>query len=110
MKLLLDQNLSQRLIPRLAPLFPGSMHVKDFGLTGNDDERIWQLAAAEGYALVSKDSDFLYRGLVRGHPPKLVCIRVGNCSTRQLGDLIVTHAEQIEDFLADPDKSVLSLG
>ncbi len=39
MKLLFDQNLSQRLISSLSDYFPHSKHVKDFGLTGDDDYR-----------------------------------------------------------------------
>ena len=81
MKLLLDQDLSQRLAPRLASHFPESKHVKDFALTGDDDERIWRFAADEGAVLVSRDSDFFYRSLLRGHPPKFIYIRAGNCST-----------------------------
>lgn len=48
MKLLLDQNLSQRIITKLPSAFEGSKHVKDYGLTGDDDEAIWLLAAGEG--------------------------------------------------------------
>jgi predicted nuclease of predicted toxin-antitoxin system len=33
MKLLLDQNLSYKLIPLLLAAFPGSKHVRDFSLT-----------------------------------------------------------------------------
>ena len=33
MKLLLDQNLSDRIISRISDLFPGSTHVKAVGLT-----------------------------------------------------------------------------
>ena len=110
MKLLLDQNLSQRLIPRLVLHFPESKHVKDFALTGDDDERIWRVAADEGFVLVSKDSDFLYRSLLRGHPPKFIYIRAGNCSTTHILDLLVTHVEHIEVFVADAGESVMCLG
>ena len=110
MKLLLDQNLSQRLLPRLMAHFPESKHVKDFGLTGDDDERIWQFAAQEGYILISKDSDFFYRSLLRGHPPKFVYVQAGNCSSSHILDLLLGHAEQIEAFLADDSESVLCLG
>ena len=110
MRLLLDQNLSQRLIPRLNHLFPESRHVKDFGLTGDDDERIWRFAGEEGFVLVSKDSDFLYRGLLRGHPPKFIYVRAGNCSSAHIADLILAHSEQIEAFVADASESVLCLG
>lgn len=110
MRLLLDQNLSQRLLPRLDPCFPGSKHVKDFGLTGDDDERIWRFAAAEGFILVSKDADFFYRGLLRAHPPKFIYVRAGNCSSALIADLLIGHAEQIEAFTADGTESVLCVG
>ena len=110
MRLLLDQNLSQRLIPKLATSFPGSKHVKDFGLTGDDDERIWGVAAHEGFILISKDSDFYYRSLMRGHPPKFVYVRAGNCSTGQIADMVNAHVGQIKAFAADAEESVLFLG
>jgi predicted nuclease of predicted toxin-antitoxin system len=47
-KALLDLNLSFRLVDIVLPQFPGSRHVKDFGLTGDDDERIWTLPRRKG--------------------------------------------------------------
>jgi predicted nuclease of predicted toxin-antitoxin system len=44
---------------------------------------------------------------VRGHPPKVICIRAGNCSTERIADLLVAHAEQLEAFLVDSGESVL---
>jgi len=44
MKLLFDQNLSFKLAPILDFVFSGSKNIKGFGLTGQDDEAIWQLA------------------------------------------------------------------
>jgi len=54
MKLLLDQNLSFKLIGKLCKFFPGSKHVKDFGLIGSDDEAIWRLAADQRFIIVTK--------------------------------------------------------
>ena len=45
MKLLLDQNLSHRLLRDIGSAFPGSQHVADFNLTAEDDEIVWRLAA-----------------------------------------------------------------
>lgn len=63
MKALVDQNLSFRLVEILLPRFPGTCHVRDVGLAGEDDERIWQFAKAEGFVIVTKDNVFL-RGLL----------------------------------------------
>jgi predicted nuclease of predicted toxin-antitoxin system len=107
MKLLLDQNLSFKLVPALDQAFPGSKHVKDFRLTGKDDAAIWQLAADQDFIIVSKDSDFLHRSLVRGHPPKVIQLRVGNCSTQHIQNLLTREEPVIKDFLADPTEAIL---
>ena len=82
MKALIDQNLSFRLVDNVLPDFPGSCHVRDVGLAGEDDERIWQFAKNQGFVIITKDNDFLARALVRGHPPQVIQICLGNVSTR----------------------------
>ena len=107
MKLVLDQNLSFKLIPSLNQTFPGSKHVKDFGLTGRDDEAIWELAADQDFAIVSKDSDFLHKSLLRGHPPKVIQLQVGNCSTQHLRNLFIRDENIIKEFLSNPTEALL---
>ncbi|MDA0739634.1 MAG: DUF5615 family PIN-like protein [Nitrospirae bacterium] len=96
MKLVLDQNLSFKLPPSLDQAFPGSTHVKDFGLTGNDDEAIWKLAKDNNFTIVSKDSDFLHRSLLLGHPPKVIQLRVGNCPTQHIRELFAREEKTIK--------------
>jgi predicted nuclease of predicted toxin-antitoxin system len=71
-KLLLDENLSPRLVKLLADAYPGSVHVSEAGLRGAADQRIWEHARAAGYTIVSKDDDFRQRSLFEGTPPKVV--------------------------------------
>jgi predicted nuclease of predicted toxin-antitoxin system len=99
--------LSFKLVPALSSEFPGSKHLKDFSLTREQDEPIWSFAAKNGFTIVSKDSDFVHLSMVRGHPPKVVHIRLGNCTTKRLTDLLVSDAQTIKDFIADPDESFL---
>jgi predicted nuclease of predicted toxin-antitoxin system len=110
MKLLFDQNLSFKLSPILDSVFPGSQHVKDFGLTGNDDEVIWQLALEKCFVIVSKDSDFFHRSLLRGHPPKVIQVRVGNCSTQHIRDLFTREESTIKEFLNNSKEALLIIG
>ena len=77
MKLLLDQNLSLRLVREFQDLFPGSLHVREAGLDRAGDDVVWAHARRENYMIVSKDSDFQQRSLLHGPPPKCVWIRVG---------------------------------
>ncbi len=46
MKLLLDENLSRRIVPYLQAAFPGSSQVALLGLESKSDSEIWQYAAA----------------------------------------------------------------
>ncbi|GJL55344.1 MAG: hypothetical protein NPIRA02_24760 [Nitrospirales bacterium] len=96
MKLVLDQNLSYKLVLSLDLQYPGSKHVKDLGLTGDDDEAIWKFASDYQFAIVSKDSDFLHRSLLLGHPPKVIQLRIGNCSTRYIQDLFIREEPVIK--------------
>lgn len=109
MKLLFDENLSPRLARDLAEQFPGSAHVRECGLLGHSDEEVWDHARAHGFTLVSKDSDFQQRSFIYGPPPKLVWLRIGNCTRQQVIDLITTHETDIRAFDADAFESVLVL-
>jgi predicted nuclease of predicted toxin-antitoxin system len=63
MRLLLDENLSHRILLEIADLFPGSAHVKTHDLLRTDDEKIWDFAKRKGFAIISKDSDSISAAL-----------------------------------------------
>ncbi len=109
MKLLFDQNLSPRLIADLADLFPGSLHVRDAELARADDESVWRFALERGLAIVTKDSDFQERSQIADSAPRVVWIRRGNCSTRDVALLLRNHASRIEALERDPDARFLIL-
>jgi len=108
-KLLFDQNLSPWLCRRLADQFPDSVHVREIGLRDAEAAVIWDYAAKHGFAIVTKDADFRQRSFVLDHPPKIVWLRLGNSSTNAIEALIRDRATQIEEFLADEEKSFLNL-
>jgi predicted nuclease of predicted toxin-antitoxin system len=58
MKLLIDQNLSRRLVEILAADFPDTKHVLHLGMEKKEDTEIWDFAAANDFVIVSKDKDF----------------------------------------------------
>ncbi len=109
MKLLFDENLSPRLVTALSDLFPETTHVDRLGLGSEPDPVIWEYAKTHGYILVSKDSDFHERSLLYGHPPKVVWIRRGNCSVRQIELILRTKASDIERLEADGEMTYLIL-
>ena len=65
MKLLFDQNLSPSLVTALADLHPQSAHVRDIGLARAPDRIVWDHAAENGFAIVSKDEDFHHLSFLR---------------------------------------------
>ncbi|MBZ5492992.1 MAG: DUF5615 family PIN-like protein [Acidobacteriia bacterium] len=105
MKLLFDQNLSYKLVRSLSDEFPGSAHVRDLGLASAIDIEVWEYAKQFGFTIVSKDTDFSQRGFLFGPPPKVIWIRLGNCSTKEIQDVLLSYAAEIRQFGLDPDSS-----
>jgi predicted nuclease of predicted toxin-antitoxin system len=108
-KLLFDENLSQRLAQTLTDVFPHCNHVTAIGLRGADDRSIWEHARKEDFAIVSKDADFRERGFLEGAPPKVIWLDVGNAGTTAIADLIRRQRDRINDFGESKESSVLIL-
>jgi predicted nuclease of predicted toxin-antitoxin system len=108
-KLLFDENLSARLVHLLENDFPESAHVDDVGLRGGSDEEIWTFSAAKGYVIVSKDSDFRQMSFVRGSPPKVVWLDIGNSGTREIAIFLKEKSSVLHAFNHDKDSSFLEL-
>ena len=103
-----DQNLS-RLVSLLADVFPDSTHVALVGLDTASDREIWTYAAENDYVIVSKGPDFGQLAFLCGAPPKVIWLRVGNQSTKPIGDLLRSHAELIAAFVRSDSEAVLVL-
>jgi predicted nuclease of predicted toxin-antitoxin system len=108
-KLLFDQNLAPALVTRLADLFPGSEHVDHLGLGMATDRTVWDYARDKGLTLVTKDADFGEFVMLHGFPPKVLWLRIGNCTTDQVEALLRLHHDTIEEFGVDPSAGILSL-
>lgn len=109
MKLLFDENLSPALPRRVADLFPDSVHVRDVGMKATNDPVVWDYAKDNDFMIVSKDADMHDLSLVFGNPPKVVWLRLGNCSTRQVEELLRLDFDVIKLFYEDENVSLLSL-
>ena len=109
MKLLFDQNLSPRLVEALDDLFPKSAHVQSVGLDRSLDTPLWDFARDNDFAIVTKDVDFSDRSALLGHPPKVVWIRLGNCTTNDIEAALRNHHQQIEAFGEDEQFGVIAI-
>jgi predicted nuclease of predicted toxin-antitoxin system len=99
MKLLLDENLSRRIVPFLQTVFPGSTQVALLNLEGATDTEIWQYAKTNDFVIVSRDSDFQERSLVSGHPPQVVWLKIPNRSKTVVLNILLDHHIEIEQAL-----------
>jgi predicted nuclease of predicted toxin-antitoxin system len=102
MKLLFDQNLSPKLVNRLVDLFPGSSHVQSARLDCADDDGVWDHARQAGFAIVTKDEDYNNMSVLRGSPPKVIWVQLGNCTTAQVEAAFRARFADIEAFEKDP--------
>ena len=109
MKLLFDQNLSHKLPQLLSDLFPGSAQVRLLDLGQADDRRIWDVAKAGDFTIVSLDADFAELAHLRGPPPKVVWLRYGNQPTQFVADLLRSQAAAIQAFGDDQGTACLEL-
>ena len=108
-KLLFDQNLSPKLVERLSDLYPNSNHLELLGLGTDNDALVWEHAKRDGFVVVTKDADFAELSVLRGFPPKVVWIRRGNCSTKDIEKLLREYSAEIEDLLTDTTSGILTL-
>ncbi len=110
MKLLFDQNLSPKLPRRLADLFPDSSHVLFESLDSSSDDEIWEHARLNGFTIVTKDEDFDNLRVLRGTPPKVIWLLIGNCTTAQVEAVFRARAAEIAMFEQDASAGTLALG
>jgi predicted nuclease of predicted toxin-antitoxin system len=78
LKLLLDENLSFRMVAELEVGFPESAQVTRLGLETANDRTIWGYAKKHGFTLVTQDSDFHELATLYGSPPKVIWLKCGN--------------------------------
>ncbi|HET20202.1 MAG TPA: hypothetical protein ENO16_06300, partial [Chromatiales bacterium] len=109
MKLLLDENLSRRLVPELEPAYPGTTQVVLVGLERATDRELWNYAKQHGFVLVSKDSDFHELCLIQGPPPQLVWLKCGNMGREAITRIFLDRQADIEAALARPDVAFVEI-
>ena len=83
--------------------------MRNLGLARAGDPLIWQHALNTGFTIVSKDEDFHHLSFLRGAPPKVIGLSLGNCSTARLEQLLRDHLDEVRRFDADPTAAFLPL-
>lgn len=101
MKLLFDQNISFRLINKILDLFPDSKQVRELGLENSTDLEIFEFAKRNDFSIVTFDSDFCDLNTIKGYPPKIIWIRTGNTTTKNLEKILRKNFDLIKVFLSE---------
>ena len=107
MRLLFDQNISFRIVKLLNIDFPNCKHVSDVYLQDCTDKEIWEFANKENYTIITQDVDFYDISLLKGNPPKIIWLRVGNLPTKQLASILIKNKIVIQEFITE-DSNLLS--
>ena len=103
MKLLLDQNLSYRIIKSLLPVYPESTQVKLLKMEHSTDKEIWQYARHHDYAIVTLDADFHEYSLLWGGPPLIIWLKCGNQPKQVILNKLLDKQIIIEQAAEDAD-------
>ena len=109
MKLLLDENLSRRLVPFLQHDYPGSDQVVLLGMQSATDKEVWQKARDDGYVIVTRDGDFQELSLVWGQPPKVIRLKTLNQTRAATLTLLLENKDAIIESLIDHDLASIEI-
>ena len=99
MKLLLDENLSRRLVPFLQHDYPGSNQVVLLGMASAPDKEVWQRARDDDYVIVTRDADFQELSLVWGQPPKVIRLKTLNQTRAATLKILIENKDAISESL-----------
>ena len=106
MKLLLDENISRRIVPALQDRFPGSSQVALLGLERASDAQLCDFAADQGFMLCSKDDHFQRLVTSRGYRPKLIRLAIGNATNDRVLAALLAAADRLELALGQDDVGI----
>ena len=109
MTLFFDHNLSHKLVAHLADLFPDSTQTRLLNFGRTSDPQLWLFAKTHEFVFVTKDRDVAELAILRGAPPKVIWLRIGNCKTAAVERTLRRNSIAIRAFVDDPERVVLEL-
>lgn len=109
MKILLDENVSYRIIKKIKHLFDDCKHVNEVGLIAEHDNDIWAFAQKHQYTILTFDADYQELSVLKGFPPKIIWLNTGNVRTEKLSALLIENIIQIENFHANENAGCLEI-
>lgn len=108
-KLLFDNNISHRVLSRIAEQFADSTHVMLEELDEASDLEVWEFAKINHYTIVTKDSDFNDLVIFKGIPPKVIWLKIGNCKVIEIEKILKEYEQTIKVFLEEEESAILEI-
>ncbi len=110
MKIIVDNNLSNRVAAFLEKTFKGSAHVEKFSLDEDtEDSQIWTFAKQNNFIILTKDNDFEAMSRLFGCPPKVIHLICGNKSTSEIISILINSIKAIRSFIEDDENCLMYL-
>jgi predicted nuclease of predicted toxin-antitoxin system len=92
----------------LKPHFDACVHVDNIGLrVPAKDVEIWEYARKNDMVIVTNDEDFFKIFSIKGFPPKVIMLRMGNQSRKDIEQILISLKNRIADFVNATDYGVL---
>ena len=79
------------------------------GLDRATDLEVWRAARDQGFVIASQDADFSDLSALFGFPPKVIWVRRGNCSSREIEAILRLHSDFVTGLNEDPELGILAL-
>ncbi|MBI3156403.1 MAG: DUF5615 family PIN-like protein [Burkholderiales bacterium] len=110
MRLLLDENISRRLVPALQMRLPGSSQLALLGLERSTDRALCDYPSKHDLVIGSKDDQFQRLVAARGDRPRLVTLALGNASSERVLAALLAAADSIAAAFMDDKVGVVTVG
>ena len=104
----LHQKISYRLTKHISDKFPKAKYLSELGLADSTDMTVWKFERSNSYTIVTFDSDFYDLSMVKGCPPKITWLRIGNATSARIVKVSNEDFELIKAFLTDNSYKDLS--
>lgn len=109
MKILLDENVSWRIIKFIENCFDEVKHISSISTNRLSDKDIWDYAKINSFTILTYDADFRNFVSYYNYPPKVVWLSTCNISKAKLAELIKNNIDSINEFGNNDDFGILEL-
>jgi predicted nuclease of predicted toxin-antitoxin system len=109
MKLLIDENISFRILKFIDSHFPGSAHVSSINIGKITDLEIWSYAKQHDFVIVTYDEDFYEWQQLKESPPHIIWLRFGNAPTRFIAEKLIRNKNNILQMISDKMNGILEI-